>query len=88
MNVHVLHHGLSLCRFTTDLPGNWPIGHRWTGLDDRAPVNCPGCLRVLSAIDHRRAGARCGYPECGGGCVECEVVSPARDATGPASPRP
>jgi hypothetical protein len=49
--VHLLWYGLPLCRFNTGLPSNWPEGHRWVGLndDDKTPVNCPECVRLLTA---------------------------------------
>lgn len=44
--VHVLHYGLPLCRFTTDLPIDWPHGHKWVGLDDIGVATCPECLHI------------------------------------------
>ncbi len=31
--VHLLYGGTSLCRFTSGVPGDWPRGHSWVGLD-------------------------------------------------------
>lgn len=37
------------------------------------PYDCAETeVKRLSAQDHRRRGARCGYPDCGGGCWECQ----------------
>jgi len=41
--VHILHHGLPLCRFTVDLPEDWPAGHSWTDLSRARESNCRGC---------------------------------------------
>jgi len=29
-------------------------------------------VRRLASQDHKRRGARCSYPECGGGCFKCQ----------------
>jgi len=69
--VHILNHGRVLCRFDARQTMFWPPGHLWVGLDDPKPVTCARCLVVASAIDHKRRGAVCAYPECGGDCEEC-----------------
>jgi hypothetical protein len=33
ITIHILHGGLPLCRFSTEVPGNWPEGHQWVGLN-------------------------------------------------------
>jgi disulfide bond formation protein DsbB len=43
VTVHILHHGLPLCRFTDAMPNVWPPGHRWVGLDVGAEVTCEKC---------------------------------------------
>src|SRR5215472_10963137 len=43
--VHSLRRGLPRCRFTTDIPANWPLGHFWSGEIDE--VNCPQCKEIL-----------------------------------------
>ena len=49
--VHVLHHGLPLCRFTPLAPSEWPKGHKWVGLDERTDATCPRCAAVaLKAV--------------------------------------
>lgn len=45
--VHILDRGLPLCRFTTDVPGEWPDGHQWVGLDDTEPATCVACLKAV-----------------------------------------
>lgn len=37
------------------------------------PYDCAESeVRRLAAQDHKRKGAQCAYPECGGDCLECE----------------
>lgn len=50
ITVHVLHHGLPLCRFSTGAPVFWPDGHRWVGLDDPDPVTCTQCIAVKASL--------------------------------------
>jgi hypothetical protein len=44
MIVHILHHGLPLCRFSDKPPCDWPDGHRWVGKDERMDATCAGCI--------------------------------------------
>lgn len=44
--VHILHHGLPLCRFSTAVPRDWPEGHRWTGLDAAGDATCRECCEL------------------------------------------
>ena len=39
--VHFLRSGFPLCKFSTELPANWPDGHKWS--DDWSHVNCLDC---------------------------------------------
>lgn len=48
--VHALQYGFALCRFGDTVPGNWPDGHRWVGLDEMENVTCPDCLEVTNAL--------------------------------------
>jgi hypothetical protein len=44
--VHILHYGLPLCRFTTEVPSNWPPNAKWVALNDDKIVDqatCPRC---------------------------------------------
>lgn len=53
--VHILRHGEPMCRFTTDLPKDWPKGVSWVSFEDLellANVDCPDCQ-----LDY-------GFPEC------------------------
>lgn len=48
--VHVLHHGMPLCAFTTLPPVHWPEHSKWVGLDDpgaEQDVTCDKCRRVM-----------------------------------------
>lgn len=42
--VHFLWYGLPLCRFSTELPRNWPNGHVWSNV--RSELTCADCRRV------------------------------------------
>ena len=47
--VHVLVAGYAACRFTTDAPIDWPIGHCWLGRDeieDPTEITCPVCRKA------------------------------------------
>lgn len=44
--VHALLEGLPLCRFSTDVPANWPKGHVSTDPSDETNINCPACCIV------------------------------------------
>jgi hypothetical protein len=46
--VHVLRHGFPFCRFSFSLPGNWPIGHCWVGIEEAADATCPLCRRLAT----------------------------------------
>jgi hypothetical protein len=43
--VHILHLGLPLCRFDLRVARDWPAGHQWVRIEERAEVTCRGCLR-------------------------------------------
>lgn len=45
--VHVLHHGLPLCRFTAKVPAEWPERHKWVGMNESDDANCPICQRII-----------------------------------------
>lgn len=45
MTVHVLHHGKPLCGFSAAVPGDWPEGDKWVGLDETNDATCVDCLR-------------------------------------------
>jgi hypothetical protein len=47
--VHVLYHGFPLCRFTEELPGDWPAGHVWASTALEA--NCEMCSRAARELD-------------------------------------
>jgi hypothetical protein len=52
--VHYLHYGLPLCRFTRNLPNEWPVGHTWVGITDanaRNDVTCPGCIANVEHVE-------------------------------------
>jgi hypothetical protein len=44
--VHILNHGLPLCRFTRDMPLHWPPGHKWVGDEERSEATCAGCIAI------------------------------------------
>ncbi len=52
--VHALHHGQSLCSFSTLRPIDWPEGHRWLGITDpyfrTYLVTCLGCKLPLEKL--------------------------------------
>ncbi len=42
--VHILHAGYALCRFP-GIPRDWPPGHKWVSILEKADATCPHCLR-------------------------------------------
>lgn len=63
--IHVLHHGLALCRFRSDIPGRWPLGQIWihaqdllaTGMACLKPAGmklCDGCLVIQLTREETR----------------------------------
>ena len=48
--VHGLHHGLPLCLFTRDVPGDWPIGHIWVPEGFDKHINCPLCKERVGKV--------------------------------------
>lgn len=58
MSVHALRGGLPLCRFSDDVPRDWPEGHRWTDIADVDHVTCTECktraVSMLAAQAERR----------------------------------
>lgn len=53
--VHILRAGLPLCRFTFDVPRDWPEGHGWTHEWDKANANCGGCVSELERSPSKEA---------------------------------
>lgn len=50
--IHVLVEGLPLCGFSRAVPRDWPAGHQWVRLTERASATCPGCLgRSAEEVD-------------------------------------
>ena len=46
--VHVLWHGLPLCKFSREMPRFWPEGHRWVHPWDADKLaTCRQCMEVL-----------------------------------------
>lgn len=43
MTVHILYQGQSLCRFSKEIPANWPDGHTFVGAEDKDKSDCLGC---------------------------------------------
>lgn len=41
--IHILYHGFPLCRFSAEVPGKWPTGHKWVDLRERDQATCPAC---------------------------------------------
>ncbi len=68
MIVHVLHHGLPRCGFSTTLPVEWPPEHKWISLDEyrvrarHTTLNvegvCPSCVSRLGPQRITRSRAR------------------------------
>jgi hypothetical protein len=48
--VHILHNGRPLCGFATTVPAQWPEGHKWVGLEDRALCTCRGCKATAEVM--------------------------------------
>ena len=42
-HVHILKHGLALCRFSPQVPGQWPEGHQWVSELDEDKATCSLC---------------------------------------------
>jgi len=47
---HILEAGMSLCRFTTVVPGDWPPGNYWVRLSEAKEASCPGCRTRAAAL--------------------------------------
>jgi hypothetical protein len=45
VHVHLLHHGRAPCGME-GVPGDWPDGHKWVGLEGLADVTCSVCTKV------------------------------------------
>jgi hypothetical protein len=45
--IHILHHGMPLCGFTTNLPDGWPWGHIWVRIEEKHRVQ-KGCGRMMT----------------------------------------
>lgn len=55
MIVHLLHEGSTLCGFGAGMfPGQWPVEHRWTWLQDAKNATCSKCMEVFkkSTAEH------------------------------------
>lgn len=60
MTVHLLWHGMPLCRFNPGLAGNWPAGHKWVGLNDkenRDAVDCLACASEAFKRENKEIGS-------------------------------
>jgi hypothetical protein len=44
--LHVLIQGRALCGFSMRVPGEWPKGHMWIGLEEKNLATCPDCKRI------------------------------------------
>ncbi len=51
MIVHVLEKGYPLCGFSSELPRDWPEGHKWTGLNDLEPATCLECRAAAARYE-------------------------------------
>lgn len=49
--LHILLHGLPLCRFSTAVPAQWPNGHIW--VRTRQEATCDACKREYDARHER-----------------------------------
>lgn len=45
--IHILRHGLPLCRFTERVPKDWPEGHTWVDETQVETATCAPCIRTL-----------------------------------------
>jgi len=90
MTIHILRHGLPLCRFNVGLPANWPEGHYW--VDKPADANCKDCIRqavataaaeasYVDASYDERLCERCAKPYRGP-ALYCSLVCAVADAGG------
>jgi hypothetical protein len=57
ITVHVLLSGLPLCRFSIQMPVDWPPGHRWVSLHNPEMANCEGCLVLVKQMKGGGDGA-------------------------------
>jgi hypothetical protein len=57
--VHILHLGMPLCRFDLRVPRDWPAGHQWVRIEERAQASCRGCLRKAEETLDELEAARC-----------------------------
>lgn len=48
--VHILFQGLPRCRFSTQVPRDWPEGHKWVSDADADLATCHGCLQDAAVV--------------------------------------
>ena len=48
--MHGIRQGLPLCGFTSNIPIEWPDGHRWTGFPDIDNMTCEKCIEEAKHI--------------------------------------
>lgn len=54
MTVHILYQGLPRCRFSTEVPRDWPEGHQWVSDADADQATCQECLREAEVISNAK----------------------------------
>lgn len=54
--VHALLHGQPLCKFSREMPREWPTGHVWTGVENLENINCPPCKAEAEKLAKDRKG--------------------------------
>ena len=47
---HILHSGLPLCGFSTDVPDNWPDGNKYVPIGSSNLSNCEECKDIKSKL--------------------------------------
>lgn len=67
MTVHILARGLPRCRFSTDVPRDWPKGHKWVSDADADQATCQACLDATTAPNDEQLVVKWH-------CFECDVT--------------
>ena len=49
--IHILHEGFTLCKFSSEVPRDWPKGHIWVGIGEGISyATCVNCIRIFNKI--------------------------------------
>lgn len=55
--IHVLHEGMPLCGFSSEVPRDWPRGHSWIGIDTMIVGGVDECVACREVAGTARMGS-------------------------------